>query len=290
MSTIRKIDFFGGLHGNYLELIVNVCIDQNYYDLSKPLFTETGACHLKDNDPLYRPITKASHWSHFKNSFGPDDYVVQIVPTQQDMLIAVTNSFMRSGNQQVDLNNFEKDTIAKLKAMPKAHRTIDTVIADYGVRKDYPRSGMRNYFFSMFMDSCHGLDMYSEFDPTTPHTHQFPFRSFFNLADFCLELNKIAYFFNLEFNPTTELAKVHSDFLRVNQGLASEVKCNKIITAILSQQSIDIRLNIVEEAWINYMIANIFRCIDLPILIADQYPTNTLTIANEVFAWKQQNI
>ena len=47
---MQKIDFFGGLHGNFLELVVNVAINQTGYDISKPQFTEDGACHLKNND------------------------------------------------------------------------------------------------------------------------------------------------------------------------------------------------------------------------------------------------
>ena len=32
--TVRKIDFFGGLHGNFLELVVNCWIDKNQYDVN----------------------------------------------------------------------------------------------------------------------------------------------------------------------------------------------------------------------------------------------------------------
>lgn len=289
MHTIRKIDYFGGLHGQYFELVINVTIDQNYYDLSKPLFTETGACHLKNTDPDYCPITKARHWSYFNIKFDPSDVVVQIVPTQQDMLIAITNSFLRSGDQSVDLDNFEKDTIAKLSKLEKTQHNLNQIIADFGVRKDYPRSGMRNYFYSMFNDSENGLDIYKKFDTTSQHIYQFPFRSFFSFAEFYKELNNIAFFFELEFVPSPALAKVHTEFLRLNQGFASEQRCGQVMTAILHKESMPIKLNIIEEAWINYLIAKIFRCEDLPVLVDDQYPTNTLEIAEHVFAWKQQN-
>ena len=289
MSTVRKIDYFGGLHGQYLELVINVTIDQNPYDLSKPLFTSTGACHLKNKDSDYRPITTARHWTYFGIEFDPTDLVVQIVPDQQDMLIAVTNSFLRSGDQSVDLDNFEKDTIAKLSKLDKAQNTLNQIIADFGVRKDYPRSGMRNYFYSMFNDHENGLDIYKKFSPTAKNVHQFPFRSFFSLHEFYAELNKIAFFFDLEFTPTAQLSHVHDEFLKLNQGFVSEQLCNQIIDAVLHNKSMPIKLNIVEEAWINYLVTRIFRCQDLPLLIADQYPTNTQEISKHIFEWKQQH-
>jgi hypothetical protein len=40
---MQKIDFFGGLHGNFLELVVNISINQNGYDISKPQYTPYGS-------------------------------------------------------------------------------------------------------------------------------------------------------------------------------------------------------------------------------------------------------
>jgi hypothetical protein len=285
-----KIDYFGGLHGHYLELVVNVFIWQNGFDINQPMFTDTGACHVKNNCSDYNRIVGAMHFSHHNIPFDSNDRVVRIVPLQKDMLIAVSNSFLRAGDQVFDLDNFEIDTINKLNQMPKAQPFLNQIIKDFGKKSVYPRAQMRNYFYSMFESTEYGLDMYSAFDPTTPNNiHVFPFGAFFDAGQFYLELNKIANFQNLNFYPTVQLSKLHQEFLKVNQGYHSQIKCNQVLEDILAGKNTPIKLNIIEEAWIAHQLVNIFRCYDLPILVQDQFPTNTKELADAVFTWKSSD-
>ena len=287
----QKIDFFGGLHGNFLELVVNVAINQNGYDISKPQFTEDGACHLKNHDITYKKPASAQHWSFFNRgaSLSRNDIVVRIVPTVEDLLIGITNSFLRAGDQKFDINNLEIDTINKLENLSKGANFKNTLINDYGIKTNYPRSVIRNYFYSMLEDYANGLGMFTKFDSTPTAVYSFPFRAFFDLQQFYQELNKIAKFLGLNFYPTIELAKLYSNFIKYNQGYHSELKCKEIWQAILHGQFMDIKLNIIEEAWINHQVTTCFRCYDLPLLIQDQYPSNTLEISQAVFKWKSQD-
>jgi hypothetical protein len=285
---MQKIDFFGGLHGNFLELVVNVAINQTGYDTSTPQFTNDGACHLKNQDLNYKKLIFANHYSFFKISFADDDTVVRIVPTSDDLLIGFTNSFLRAGDQKIDLDTLETNTINKLSSITKGVNFKNTLIEEYGVRINYPRSAIRNYFYSMLGDYTNGLGMFTTFAPI--HSmHHFPFRAFFDIGYFYQELNNIAKFLGLNFYPTPALAKLHSDFLKFNQGFHSEIKCKEIWQAILHGQSMDIKINLIEEAWINHQVSMCFRCYDLPILIQDQYPTNTLEISQAIFEWKSQD-
>lgn len=285
---MQKIDFFGGLHGNYLELVVNVAINQIEYDITKPQFTEWGACHNKNKDSSYKRMVLANHFSYLKVPFSQDDIVVRIVPTENDVLIAITNSFLRAGDQPLDIDSLEEDTINKLTKFSKGANFAGTITQDYGQQVDYPRSAIRNYFYSMLDDYEHGLGMFTNFAPAQT-THNFPFRALFDLGHFYRELNEIAKFLGLNFYPTVALGSLHSDFLKYNQGYHSEVKCKKIWDAILLGESRDIKLNLVEEAWINYQVARCFRCYDHPLLTSDRYPTNTLEISKAIFDWKSTN-
>lgn len=282
-TTVRKIDFFGGLHGNYLELVINVFIDQLSFNLKRSMFNENGACHLKNDYPDYRPITKSNHWSYFSLPFDNDDFVIRIVPEKKDLLIGVTNSFLRAGDQQVDIKNLEKDTIEKMKKFTKLESNLHQIQQDHGIRKDYPRSKIRNYFYSMFHDDENGINLYNSFDPDTKIYHEFPFRAFFNHTDFLIELNRIAKFVNLEFRPTADLWTLHNEFLSKNQGYHSELKCQKIIESIFSHKSIPLDLNLIEEAWINYQLSQIVDFYDEDFLNTDQYPTNTLHLSDLIF-------
>jgi hypothetical protein len=289
---MQKIDFFGGLHGNFLELVVNVAINQTGYDISKPQFTPDGACHLKNYDDSYAKMIVAHHYSFFKLPFKKNDVVIRIVPTTDDVLIGITNSFLRAGDQKVDIDNLEKNTINKLEELSRLKKTVDfknTIIKDYGVKTDYPRAGIRNYFYSMLHDYENGLGMFTDFNPSPSNVHHFPFRAFFDIGQFYSELNNVAKFLELNFYPMSDLAKLHSDFIKYNQGYHSELKCKEIWQAILHGNSMDIKLNLIEEAWINHQVAKCFRCYDLPLLMQDQYPTNTLEISQAVYEWKSQD-
>lgn len=274
METIRKIDFFGGLHGNYLELVINHAIDQNPYDISTPQFNDNGACHKKIESNQYQPITVAGHFSYFNKTFDSSDQVIRIVPKQEDMLIAITNSFLRAGDKTFDLDNLETNTIEKLLYFPKAANFLKILIRDYGETKDYPRGVLRNYFYSMFDDPVNGIDMMTNWLPAQ-HYHNFAFESFFDINFFFESLQKIANFVNLRFLPTPALVNLHFEFLRLNQGYHSQLKCNKIIEAIITNQSMPLKLNIIEEAWVNYRISRTFNLYAVPELEANKYPADT---------------
>lgn len=286
---MQKIDFFGGLHGHFLELVVNVAINQNGYDITKPQFTVDGACHLKNRDKSYHEMIVARHFSFFKIPFNIDDLVVRIVPTADDMLIGLTNCFLRAGNMKFDIDSLEQDTINKLSSFDKGANFANTITTEHGVAVNYPRSIIRNYFYSMLTDDSLGLDMFTMHDPFPRQKHNFPFRAFFDIGTFYQELNKIANFLELNFYPTVELSKLHDEFLRRNQGYHSEIKCKQVWQAILHNESLDIKLNLIEEAWINHQVASCFRCYDLPLLSQDQYPANTSEISTAIFDWKSRD-
>jgi hypothetical protein len=282
-----KIDFFGGLHGHYLELLANVFVYQNNYNVNQSLFTNNGSCHLKDTDPTYNKIIVAEHWSYDNQTFNPTDRVVRIVPTIDDMLIGITNSFYRAGDDVFDLHFLEKNTLAKLENLPKAEQFLQTIIKDLGTHDNYSRAAFRNYFYSMIAFEEYGLTTFTTFNDQVYESYNFSFRSFFDINQLYVSLNEMAKFLNLNFYPTADLYKLHEDFLSKNQGYASEIKCKHILNCVLSGQSYNlINLTLIEEAWINLQIAKIFRCFDLPLLSQDIYPTNTQDIANAVYNWK----
>jgi hypothetical protein len=283
---MQKIDFFGGLHGNYLELLINVFIHQNNYDITRPIFTKTGACHLKNKDHTYHKIIEGRPYSYFGIPFNKDDRVVKIVPTINDMLIGLTNSLLRAGDQEFDLNNLEIDTIKKLKLLPKANPFLITLENNYGVHKNYPRHLLRNHFYAYFDTVEHGLEMFNTFSSDINHYYDFPFRAFFDTNILFYELNNTAKFLEANFYPTDKLMQIHENFLILNQGYQSEIKCTHILADIWAGRSTNIDLNLIEEAWINWQVARSLRCYDLPILSGSVYPKTTLEISQAIFDWK----
>jgi hypothetical protein len=281
MHTIRKIDFFGGLHGNYLELVVNHAIDQNDYDITDNQFLDTGACHLKSYSKSYVPITRCGHYSSWQQNFNDHDFVVRITAAPEDMLIAVTNSFLRAGNQMLDIDHLEQDTYHKMFCLPKLRSFLRTLTDRYGIRRSYPRHILRHYFYSMFAVPECGLHMYNRWLPAN-HFHEFQFSSFFSFEKFYQELQSVANFFNLEFLPSADMIVLHENFLRVNQGWHSHIKCSNIIESIIRQKNIPLDLNIVEESWINWKITQIFNIYDLDCTQKEKFPEETSIIIREI--------
>ena len=279
MSTTRRIDFFGGTHGNYLELVVNHSIDQNPYDISKSQFTAQGACHNKRDDSTYHAITKANHYSWDDIPVDSNDYIIQITPAQSDLLVAITNSFLRAGDQCLDLDDLEINTAQKISQLPKLQPFLNTLISDHGMREQYPRHILRNYFYSMFEDFENGLKKFVTFRPH-PKVYKFDFRNFFSFDRFYQSLQEIARFVELEFTPTQQMIQLHQNFLSVNQGFHSEQKCLVLIEQIIQGEDVDFELNIMEEAWLNYRMSRVFNLFEVPGLNQDIYPTNTLQVQN----------
>ena len=286
---MEKIDFFGGCHGNFLELMIDIFVYQNKMPKDQVLFNENGACHIKNTLPCYNPSIKNAHYSYFNKPFDINDNVIEIHVTNKDMLVAFTNSLTRAGDQVIDITHLHNDTIKKLSKLPKATQFLDDLMTEHGVHDNYPKQIIRNYFYSKFADDTYGVKLFNTFNHKG-NKHVFPFAAFFNIEDFYLNLNKCAYFLNLNFYPTEQTVDIWKDFINHNQGYQSQKKCDKIIENILMNNPMDIsNLTLLEEAWIAYSAAQIFRCYDHPLLTAEYFPTNTSAISTALYEWKSKD-
>ena len=284
-----KIDFFGGCHGNFLEVIIDMFVCGNRTMIGKPLFNENGAAHLKRNIADYKPAIRQNHYSYFDIPFDINDNVIEIHVSNTDILAALTNSLVRAGDQVLDITHLHTNTIKKLTALPKAQSFFDDLIREHGIHDTYPKQVIRNYFYSKFDNKDYGLSLFNTFTHKG-NKHIFPFSAFFNLEEFYYHLNKCAYFLNLNFYPTEQCAMIWKDFISCNQGYQSQKKCNIIIKHILNGINIPIdNLTLVEEAWIAHRVSKIFRCYNHPLLIAETFPTNTLEISVALYDWKSKD-
>jgi|TARA_R110000824_G_scaffold396128_1_gene597401 hypothetical protein len=284
-----KIDFFGGCHGNFLEVIIDMFVCGNKTMAGKPLFNDNGAAHLKGDIADYKPAIKCGHYSSFNIPFDTNDNVIEVHISNTDMLAALTNSLVRAADEVLDITHLHTDTIKKLIALPKARGFLDDLIREHGVHDTYPKQVIRNYFYSKFDDKNNGLSLFNTF-AHKGNKHIFPFSAFFNLEEFYYHLNKCAYFLNLNFYPTAQCSVLWKDFIDCNQGYQSQQKCNAIIKSILHGNSMTINnLTLVEEAWIAHRISKIFRCYNHPMLLDEDFPTNTLDISIALYEWKSKD-
>lgn len=284
---VQKIDFFGGLHGHFLELAVAISIDRIDFVPQGSMFNHNGACHLKDYQHGYCPVTVAGHWSYNHVPAAPNDQVIRIVLDQQYLLTAVINSWTRAGDECIDLDRLEIDTLDKLAQVEKTLPIQHMLIRDHGVRQHYPRSVLRNYFLSMFADAEHGIDMFNCFEPAESFCN-FEFGDFFTVDRFYTALNRVARYLNLDFVPPPALGLLHAEFLKNNTGYHQQQSATRVLQQILTEQTAPIQLNIAQEAWLQHKIAEIYRCYDLPELSQDHWTHNTQQIAQSLTRFKRQ--
>lgn len=287
---MEKIDYFGGTHGNFLELMINLFIYQVEYT-KDDFFNENGACHRKHDNPLYKPKIKCEHYSYNNVPVDNKDNIIEIHCSDDDMLLALTNSLLRAGipdgGELIDLDHLERDTISKLSKFPKAGLLLNDLINEHGVQTNYPRATIRNYFYSKFDNPEYGVNIFNNFNNQCS-TMIFPISAFFNLEDFYLNLNKCAFFLNMNFYPDSRTVAIWEKFVEVNQGYHSQEKCDQVMSHILSGKSMNIsNLNLLEEAWILYRLSQIFRCYDHPLLNVDQFVTDTADISRITYEWKK---
>ena len=284
-----KIDFFGGCHGNFLELMLDMYVYGNNTMQGKSVFNASGAAHLKDKNVDYAPMIRASHYSHDDVPFDNDDKVIEIHCCEKYRLAALTNSFLRAGFEEIDIYNLHLNTIAKLKAVSKAHIDLKDLIKEHGIQENYDKQILRNYFYSKFEYDHYGISIWNSFKYTGPK-YIFPISAFYNLEEFYYHLNQCAYFLNLNFYPTIETANTWNDFISRNQGYQSQKKCNKIIHSVLEKTQLSTKnLTLVEEAYIAHRLAKLFRCYKHPLLTDETFPTNTIEIADAIYYWKSKD-
>jgi hypothetical protein len=284
---MEKIDFFGGTHGNFLELLINLFIYQIDFSGESDLFNKNGACHLKNANPLYVPKIKCGHYSYFNRPFSTDDLVIEIHCDDDFMLPALVNSLTRAGNESIDIANLEIGTIKKLASLAKANQLLKDIVDTDGEHENYNRSVIRNYFYSKFDISEYGIDLFNNFKHTGKKLI-FPFGAFFDYEDLCFNLNKCAFFLDMNFYPTDVTYKLWKKFISVNQGYQSYQRCKNAMYCTLSEKFMDISdFNLIEESWLLYRISRIFRCYNNPLINSDQFVKNTIELSQITYQWKK---
>jgi len=285
-TGMEKIDFFGGTHGHFLELMINLFIYQIEFN-EENFFTENGTCHTMNKNLSYRPKIKCHHYSYFnKIPFNFNDLVIEIHCNDDFMLPALVNSVTRAGDQIINLSNLEIDTIKKLSHLPKAAGLLTNLSDHYGSQQHYPRSAIRNDFYSKFNIPEYGVDLFNTFNHIGKKLI-FPFSAFFDYEELCLNLNKCAFFLGMNFYPTARTYQIWKKFIQVNQGYYSHKRCKKAMYAILAGDSMNISdFDVVEEAWLLNQVTRIFRCFDHPLLITDQFVSDTKDFSKIIYAWK----
>lgn len=274
------IDFPGGAHGHFLEFILlkHVMRLPEYENFTP--FTKLGTSHKKLNI-INKPV-QALHITQHNIKLKPkeNDLVIKI-PVYSDMYIDFLyygNLLTRVADGNVDLTHLEKNTIEKL-SHNKYTIFRQTILNEFGIRKDYSRAQLRNILYSQIRQRGRSFVTFTRLNCKETN---FDFAVFYNWDDFLTEINRIT---KITGNYNVDAGRLLEDynlFLKNNAVLAMKDNTLSLFNAICSGHSDLFDLNILEEAFLNALITDKFNIHSDLRTFDDYYIPDSGAIATEI--------
>jgi hypothetical protein len=223
------IDFISGSHGNYLEFILTKLMFPE--ELPASPFNNLGASHNKN---YTRKVFFAEHW--FLTEEGkktiPND-IISIRFTADDLLILMSVSLLRAGDQNIHNNELHINTYNKLSGCYKD--TLNNILTSYKDNlsevnennPNIPRNILREFFKFGFCDPSNSgfIKELSKLTYTSKQkVYYFPYSSFLSTDKFLTEISRVGKFFNLDYQPY-DLRPLHEKFLSNYQFISIKKNC-----------------------------------------------------------------
>jgi len=242
------IDFFGGLHGNFLCYCINA-LDDSVKELNP--FTIYGTSHLQ----YRKKLAVADHYT-LKGNKLTDGNVISITCDTEDSLLLALLNFGRAGDYNFDLKNFNINLYSQIKRTAfseLATNLKNKYNVDITVNDSIQRSILRNYFQSEF-DSPHMFLLHK----VQEQQYDFPVvqynvRNFYNKDLFIKSLYTIKHYFKLSYTIDIEwYEKLWEQFISKVSQLKDVTYANQVLLSVKNKKGIDINFNILQEAWLNH--------------------------------------
>jgi hypothetical protein len=255
------LDFAPGSHGHFLELVLNKYIYGIPFQSSK-IFQSSGAVHTVNTNQDYQnqKIVHRGHFSSFKFPyFTGAQKVVFIEHCPKLDVVLLTNIFHRCHRDAVNVDDFDADQIIA---------THTQFLATGNTDLDY-----RNNWFAKLNERHFD---HAERRPNTQlPVYNFDYKSFFDLNNFCTELQKTAHFLEETFKFDCTLSELWQEFMDLNQGWALYTQAHSILQAALSNRDLPIPNDWKLHAYLNFLLGKMFDLYDGILYNNHVYPATT---------------
>ena len=255
------IDFAPGLHGHFLEYVINRYIFAVDTQI-KSIFQSSGACHPINTDPAYQShkLINRGHYSAFEQPYPIT--AKKIVFVEHDPVldfVLLTNIYYRCHPDSIGVEDFNVDEIKQL------HQSMMFSGTDQDLKNNWYNKLMEHHFDHAQKQSNTALPVF-----------KFGYQSFFRLYDFLLELKAVADFLEHTFRFDQSLVVLWQEFMDRNQGFHLWKESNRLFESIVSGADVDIKDDWKIHAHLNYQISQVFQLYDHPRLFSQEpYPTST---------------
>jgi hypothetical protein len=122
-------------------------------------------------------------------------------------------------------------------------------------RPDCPRTILREFFQIGFEQPENSGFIVRQFQAkydSTKQVYWWPYRCFYNTAEFLQEIKKVADWANISYNCQDDIEELHNEFLQKQPYKNSKIKCNKIIKEIQNNMIPNLMdITLIEEAYVN---------------------------------------
>jgi hypothetical protein len=270
-----EIDFFGGLHGNFLCYAIN-SLDKSVraYDP----FTVYGTSHK----PYPKIIARCGHYSAHPETYKrSSDHVVSIIADKEDCLLVNLLSYGRSGDYDFDLKNFNINFYDQLKNT-NFKDTIDhidlTYNTDIKVTNSISRGILREYYKFNFKDYLtNNIIQQIQKQKYTFDVLKINFIELYSFDSFLLLIDKIINYFDLPYLiDTIWYSELWNKFISGITEIDQYRNAKFILDAVMTRQFKEIDLNLLQESWLNARLELAYNK-EMP-LNQEKYFKNTLEI------------
>lgn len=261
------LDFAPGLHGHFLELVLNKYIYGVGHTVDN-IFQSTGAVHVINVDPEYQKskIVDRGHFSSFRYPYPSTSEKVVFINHCADLdVVLLTNIYHRCHADALTTADFDGEQIKRL------HQSF------MGAGNDLE---LRNNWFAKLNER------HFEHAATRPvtvlPTYNFDYRSFFDLTSFCAELQKTARFLEKTFKFDSSLPCLWQEFIDRNQGWALYKQSESIIESALFEKNVEIPNDWKIHAYLNFRLSRMFDIQDGVLYNSKKYPSTTSELLSVV--------
>jgi len=266
------LDFAPGLHGHFLELVLNKYIYGVPFRSDK-IFQSSGAVHAINIDQDYQSqkIVYQGHFSSFDYPYCARTKKVVFINHDPELdFVLLTNIFYRCHKDAVNVADFDVNAITAIHK-----QFLITGNTDLDFRNNWFAKLNERHFDHASMQPDTQLPLYN-----------FDYKSFFDLSNFCMELQKTAHFLQETFKFDYTLAELWQKFINLNQGWILRKQAHLILESTLSKHELSIPNDWKLHAYLNFQLSRMFDLHDGQLYTEPRYPG----VTSELLAVVQEHL
>jgi hypothetical protein len=271
---VIKIDFMGGLHGNFLCYSINALEPSCRIDSP---FTDFGTSHR----PYNKQLADVYHYSQLDIPINSTD-IISIAANDEDCLLVNLLTYSRAGDCGFDLKNFNVNFYDQLKKTPFMGNMVEHIHTAYNIKineiDSIPRGTLREYFKFNF----HNYEKNNILNEIRKQKYEIDvlelnFKELYTFESYVRLLNLVITRFNLPYHvDTVWYYQLWVEFISKIDAIPWALDALNTLTAIQQGKAKSIDFNLLQESWLNARLEVLYNK-EMP-FNQEEYFKNTLEI------------